>query len=144
VLASPSLLIEHCDGSNWRVGAIADAQRETDKGRALADQLIEISQVLVVGDAVLPAHHVAGVDAACRVVRVGGVYPEDLDPLLDDPGAARLVEPRVLAEIFGLALITVIRARIEKQRVALVYRHAGPINRLVKDGVVAIGLGFLV
>src|SRR3954466_2774362 len=79
------LLVEHCDGPYGRPGTAPDTQREPDECEPLPDQLVEVRQVLVVVDAMLPAHHVARVRTADRVVRAGGVHAERFYAFFDDP-----------------------------------------------------------
>jgi hypothetical protein len=59
------------------------------KGKPLPRYLIQLSQVLVMRDAILPAHHVAWTRTAGRVVRAGSIHTERLVPLLSSWGTRR-------------------------------------------------------
>src|SRR4051812_44485611 len=91
-----------------------------------------------------PAHHVARVGAADRVVRAGGVYAEGFYPLFDDPITTRFVESRVLAGVFGGASVTVVGPRVQEQYVASRYRQTGAGYRTVEVRAGDVGLGLLV
>ena len=81
-----------------------NAKREADECETLPSDLVQVRKVFIVGDAVGPAHHVAWIRFAYRIVGGGGVDPKCLDPLGDDPGAPRLAQAREVGEVLGSAL----------------------------------------
>src|SRR5690606_8316046 len=98
------------DGAGGAAVAAADLQREADEGEAPADQEVEVGEVLVAGDVVGPAHHVARVGLARRVVGGGAVHAERLDPAVHDPLAAGLAKAREVGEVAALARVPAVRA----------------------------------
>src|SRR5438067_1713384 len=62
-LASPSQhptvfsLVKECNGTDRRACTVTNTQGEAEESEAFAHDLIEVGKVLVVCNAVLPAHH---------------------------------------------------------------------------------------
>ena len=65
--------------------ATADLEREPDERESGVEDLTEVRKVLIMRDALPPAHHVRGVSAAGRVVGCRRVDTERLNAVGGDP-----------------------------------------------------------
>src|ERR1700710_3153136 len=100
---APGPSVQHRDGPDRRAVAPADPQREPEEPEPPADDRLEIREVLVVGDAVLPAEQVDRVDLVRRVVGPRRVDAEALALVVAQPVRRRLVEARVLRRVLARA-----------------------------------------
>src|SRR3982074_3322927 len=99
--------------------ASADLQWKTDERKPASEQLVEVGQVLGVGDRAAPAHHVARIAAAGWVVGRRAIDAEGLDPARGDPLTSFLPESREVGEVLGGPPVACARPGVEQQNVAL-------------------------
>src|SRR6266545_2637321 len=137
--APPSAsVIEHGHRAHRRAVAVPDPQRKAEEREPPADDLAQVREVLVVGDAVLAAEQVHRVDAIGRVVRAGRVDAEDLDLPLAQPIGGRGVEPGILRHVLARAAVALRGAGAQQQHVALAQLRAGLRESAVQPRGVAV------
>src|SRR5437879_9772943 len=118
-------LLQQSHGSYRRTRPIANAQGKTHKNKALTYYLVELTQVLIMGNPVLAAHHMQWIGTTDGIIETGCINAESLDALFDDPHAARFIQSRILTDILLCAMKAIECAGVEKEHITFTHVEAG-------------------
>src|SRR3954447_2534383 len=111
-------LADQCHGPGRAAVRPYQLEREPGEGESRVHDLVQVGQVLVVGDVLAAAHHVDRVADAGRGVRGWAVDAERLDLTAHDPFPGRFAQSGEITQVPLVAGELVPRAGVEQHDVA--------------------------